>query len=661
MTAARPPRAHLQPPSRRRGAEYAAAAVFAATFLLRWITLNFDNDYFMHLAWAAQMRHGEWPVRDFVEPGFVLQTLLSYLGFAMGGDQLIAEGLIACAFIALGAACVVLAIRRAGGGWTLALIAAAIGVLAYPRSYAYPKAFLYPAFAWAVVAHARAPGPRTVTFLAGMAAIGFLFRPDHGLWLSLGAAVAIVAEYWPSWRHIGGAVTRFVAIGALIASPWVAWVGVSGHTMEYVDNLVEGQSAVTTIHAPDTHLTIDRTAPLAALAPVEYPRIAVRWSASLTPRDRASREQQYGLQPIAGSDGRYRLTNISRANIRALLADPVVEDTNDIDRGTQQLAGGRLAEAWVTLQQDVPLVRLRLGPGVIQRANTLTLLSLLVFLTPWIAAIAITVDTRHVHERALAGSVERWPRSALIAITVLAIAGYHGLVRNSPDSRLGDVAPLTGILLAYLASRLWHVPGVIRFLTRTITIAVIGLALLLSVWFGEIFGRTGGIDAATLTQLGTHVRAMASAYAKPPREAFLGPRSTGLDRLAGWLNRCTDRDSRVFVVGFEPQVFVLSERPFAAGLAFAYEGASSSPRNQRLALERWSRQRVPVVIAVGSTWGEFSRDYALLRSWIDGHYRLAAQSSFAGNKPLSVYVDTTTPVTGTDQVTGLPCFTSRRR
>ena len=89
----------------------------------------------------------------------------------------------------------------------------------------------------------------------------------------------------------------------------------------------------------------------------------------------------------------------------------------------------------------------------------------------------------------------------------------------------------------------------------------------------------------------------------------------------------------------------------------AYEGASSSPRNQRLAVERWSRQRVPVVIAVASTWGEFSRDYPLLRAWIDGHYRLAAESTFDGNKPLAVYVDTATPTAGIDEVTSLPCFT----
>ena len=44
--------------------------VAAGTFVLRWLTLDFDNDYFMHMAWAADMLRGQWPVRDFVEPGF---------------------------------------------------------------------------------------------------------------------------------------------------------------------------------------------------------------------------------------------------------------------------------------------------------------------------------------------------------------------------------------------------------------------------------------------------------------------------------------------------------------------------------------------------------------------------------------------------------------
>ena len=32
--------------------------VATGTFVLRWLTLDFDNDYFMHMAWAADMLRG---------------------------------------------------------------------------------------------------------------------------------------------------------------------------------------------------------------------------------------------------------------------------------------------------------------------------------------------------------------------------------------------------------------------------------------------------------------------------------------------------------------------------------------------------------------------------------------------------------------------------
>ena len=49
------------PPSSRESvltAAGTAAGVFIGTFMLRWLTLDFDNDYFMHVAWAAEMLEG---------------------------------------------------------------------------------------------------------------------------------------------------------------------------------------------------------------------------------------------------------------------------------------------------------------------------------------------------------------------------------------------------------------------------------------------------------------------------------------------------------------------------------------------------------------------------------------------------------------------------
>ena len=82
--------------------------------------------------------------------------------------------------------------------------------------------------------------------------------------------------------------------------------------------------------------------------------------------------------------------------------------------------------------------------------------------------------------------------------------------------------------------------------------------------------------------------------------------------------------ARVALIGFEPQVFFLSERGFAGGLAFYDLGWNSSDEDQALVIERWSRQQVPVVLAMDSEWGSFSRDYPAIRGWIDTHYDVVA-------------------------------------
>ena len=65
------------------------------------------------------------------------------------------------------------------------------------------------------------------------------------------------------------------------------------------------------------------------------PRVTVRWRAEISPADRATLEQRYGLRnssPIEGTGWRYQLRDRSRENIRALVHDPAVDDTGYIDR-----------------------------------------------------------------------------------------------------------------------------------------------------------------------------------------------------------------------------------------------------------------------------------------------------------------------------------------
>jgi hypothetical protein len=63
--------------------------------------------------------------------------------------------------------------------------------------------------------------------------------------------------------------------------------------------------------------------------------IHVRWAATVDDARRQQLERQYGLttpEPTEGRTFAYALTNLSLANVRALVSDPDVEDTHEINR-----------------------------------------------------------------------------------------------------------------------------------------------------------------------------------------------------------------------------------------------------------------------------------------------------------------------------------------
>jgi hypothetical protein len=69
--------------------------------------------------------------------------------------------------------------------------------------------------------------------------------------------------------------------------------------------------------------------------PAIAPRINVRWAPDVSDARRAVAEQQFSLRRGELREGRtwaYDLADISRANIRALVANPAVEDTHYINR-----------------------------------------------------------------------------------------------------------------------------------------------------------------------------------------------------------------------------------------------------------------------------------------------------------------------------------------
>ena len=628
--------------------------VAVSTFLLRWLTLDFDNDYFMHMAWAAEMLRGQWPVRDFVEPGFPLQTWLAYGGLRLGGHQLSWEGFIACAFIAASTALIYSICRGLGVPRWLSLLVVLIAALTFPRLYAYPKAFVYPAALWALMHYVRRPN-RTSLVLAGLVtAVAFLFRHDHGIWIVLPTVAGFAIHHWRQPQAFTRAVVIYGAAGLALVLPWLAWVAVSGHAYQYLGFLLERSEGLTDrARLPAQTFEFDPAAPIASIAPIEYPVVGIRWAANTAADVRRSLEQRYRLAPLAEEPDRYRLTNLDSDNVRRLVFDSAVEDTSGIDRASLRVPDGAFAWLYLQFQKYVPLVRLRLLPGFIKGANAEPWLTDVTFFTPW---AVLTIEllwflTRRGHHGA-----DRSAAALVVPAAVLSIVTYQTLVRASPDSRLGDIAALTAVLLAWGIYRVWNLQHGLHLVVRPLAAATLVLTLASALVYGRVVARAAAVGVDGPTNLVRRLSGVGPLYSTRPLDLYAPPEATGLARLARWLNECTAGTDRVALIGFEPQVFFIAERGFAGGLAFYDLGWNSSEPDQALVVERWSRQQVPVVLAMDLEWESFSRDYPKIRGWIDAHYDAVHHSAFDGGKPLSVLVHRSRPQVRTHVSTELPCF-----
>lgn len=210
-----------------RAATIAAIVVMAAaTVAWRLLTFaGFNNDHYIYLAGAQQMLLGDWPVRDFVDPGWPLMNALPALARLVFGKALIVEVLLVAAAFALGAACTVAAVSRLSGSLLVAIGAASLEILINPRSFGYPKIALYAVAVCAFVWFSRRPTNRRVAGLAALTVAAFLFRHDHGLYIGIGALVAVIASRWhDGWRQASAVAARLAALVMAMLAPWAVFV-----------------------------------------------------------------------------------------------------------------------------------------------------------------------------------------------------------------------------------------------------------------------------------------------------------------------------------------------------------------------------------------------------------------------------------------------------
>src|SRR5687767_6386354 len=104
---------------------------FALTFLFRWLTVEFTNDHFVHLSRGRQILLGDVPVRDFFDPGLILQYYASAFALTISGQNLLGEAILTIAFVAAGTALTFWLSARLSGSIAVAAAVTLLAMLAF--------------------------------------------------------------------------------------------------------------------------------------------------------------------------------------------------------------------------------------------------------------------------------------------------------------------------------------------------------------------------------------------------------------------------------------------------------------------------------------------------------------------------------------------------
>ncbi len=188
--------------------------------------LTDDHFYFVTQGW--QMLFGEWPDRDYFEPGAPLTLGISAALQVLLGRSTWSEYVFCVVALGLGSAVTFVLAARASGSMLLGALAWLFQLALLPRLYGYPKIVAYALAIAASWAWASAPTVKRVWVVAGVTALAFLLRHDHGVYIGVGFGVLIVALRDLPWLdRVKQAVVYGVAVLVLL-TPYFVYLQVNG-------------------------------------------------------------------------------------------------------------------------------------------------------------------------------------------------------------------------------------------------------------------------------------------------------------------------------------------------------------------------------------------------------------------------------------------------
>src|SRR5688572_14682069 len=570
-----------------------AIAIAVFSFGYRYLSLELTDDDYLFFAIGRQIQHfGDWPVRDLAEEGDPLHNVISAGLQSVFGYRLAGEVFFDLAMLSIAAAVTFVLATAVSGSVGIAFAVTVLVVLFAARLYDYPKALVLAIGLWLCFRYIDRPGRIRAALIGVATGVAFLLRHDLGVYLGLASLAVLIAQTATSTLAAAGIYSYAIAL-AVSVLPFLVYLEVYGGIQSYVAGVQRfTQREVARDRDPRPTMAFDFTRGAWERSP-GFP-VKIRWATELEASLRTGIERRYRLEDGQQEEGRtwkYTLHDLRPANLRAIVLDPHIEDTANIDRTVPP----NVNESWV---QDMRRALRRppaiaLAPGVLTLNNAVAWLYYLCIALPYLALLSLGLT------RVRGKTVPVvWTKVLSVAI-VAAVAAPLWLRGNLyRSSRLADLAVPAAVLGAFLLARAIQSRSR-RLATVCVTVTgVVAYVVTASsiVAFAQVKrGVDDGLVIFDAEARHTDLdRRLNELLVSPPSLEWVS-RETGMRGAVEYLKSCTAPDDRVFVYGFYPELLFFSGRGSAADRAVVLRGFWTQPHEQQRTIAAIQGARAPVV------------------------------------------------------------------
>ena len=616
------------------------------------------NDDFMHRVYALQLLAGDWPIRDFFDYGMVLMYVVSAVAQMIFGYRLLAEAIVIGVMVGASTYLVFDLVRRMTASTAAATLSAVLFVVAMPRSYGYPKLIVYAVAAVLWWQYVQKPMASRAVALGVWTAIAFYWRPDHGAYVAIGVTLAMIAAQGVSVGMMRECV-RAGAVTIALVAPWLVFASVQMHGIgRYVES---GMTAAVEEHISQQTIPkwpLLHLADLVSVDPSERyaPSIGLRWTRDSSPESRQQVIDRYGLTVVSTRDDVSQTARVSERTIdavRALVGEPIVEDTDGIDRGAARIS----ESTWPPSQRrrfDHWWLRLHLLPALGRPGEGGDLATILLFGLP-LAAIALALPLRQYLPAAVTAS-------QLVAFSAFALIVDVGVLRAPFNVRVGDgiVLPaiVMGILITVAVRATRESRVAVKWVARGATAIVVLLLMKSLAGAGQSAERVSWMageweswDRSRAAREEVVGRLMSS----PPIDYWQKRNPEVTLRLAAYARDCVPESERILVLWFAPEIYYYSDRLMATRHAFFLSEIGDLPVERDMEIAKVRRLPPTIVFTRPKSERPVRMAFPQVMDLIGSDYQVAG-SIPDNNDPYQILVRRDRPPVRSYGADRWPCY-----